>query len=336
MLAACVGSAVTGRECRVEVNRNVDMRMTGGRNATRVAYTAAFDECVGVLLCGCVAVWVCCCVGGEGMVSGCVAVWVVREWCVLGLHPRIRLTHASACTGSLYTVRVQACCRGSNICIATCMTTTIAHCSSSPSLSSSSNTRSGVVSAIKLRVDMLGSVFIDITYIDTNGLKNELDSCYAVPAWDVEIVLTKCNIHPLTAMRSPGHTQVRWLHSSFLPEGACCITCACLTCSAHTHQHREHTSPSTSCTRLPRPLAWMRRWYMRPTCWPRSTWSPMKQGSGCTRPLQWILWSLRRCTRHLTSGSFSRWVGIRQTPLGHVWSELQCKHGGGHEQSTRC
>lgn len=46
MLAACVGSSLTGREVRVEVNRNVDMRMTGGRNATRVAYTAAFDECV--------------------------------------------------------------------------------------------------------------------------------------------------------------------------------------------------------------------------------------------------------------------------------------------------
>ena len=65
-----------------------------------------------------------------------------------------------------------------------------------------------MVSGIKLRVDMMGSMFLDISYIDTNGLKSELDSCYAVPAWDVEIVLTKCNIHPLTAMRSPGHTQV--------------------------------------------------------------------------------------------------------------------------------
>ena len=46
MLAACVGSAATGREVRVEVNRNVDMKMTGGRPSTRVAYTAAFDECV--------------------------------------------------------------------------------------------------------------------------------------------------------------------------------------------------------------------------------------------------------------------------------------------------
>ena len=67
---------------------------------------------------------------------------------------------------------------------------------------------SGVVSAIQLRVDLLGSMFVDLTFVDANGIKTELDSCYAVPVWDVEIVMTKCNVHPLTAMRSPGHAQV--------------------------------------------------------------------------------------------------------------------------------
>ncbi len=47
-----------------------------------------------------------------------------------------------------------------------------------------------------------------MSFIDPSACKEILDSCYAIPVWDVEMMMTKCNVHPFTTMRAPGHTQV--------------------------------------------------------------------------------------------------------------------------------